>query len=107
MCGGHRPCPLPGWWRQRRSRSQRWCRSRRRRRTRHRSRRRRAAWRGQPDVVITIHSSKGSKKICGYKILTVITSRSTVEASTVLIGVDGGEIHRHRDASAEVGETEV
>jgi hypothetical protein len=45
-----------------------------------------AAWRGQPDVVITIHSSKGSKKIHGYKILAVITSQSTVQT---------GENRRH------------
>jgi hypothetical protein len=54
------------------------------------------------DAVITINSFKGSKEICGSKILTVITSWSTVEACMVLVGVDGGEIHRHRAAATEM-----
>jgi hypothetical protein len=75
------PCPLPQplWWRQR-----------------HGHHARIAAWCGHPDVVITIHNSK---EICGSEILAAITSRSTVEPSKVLFGINGGEIHEHQAAT--------
>jgi hypothetical protein len=110
-------------WRRRRSCNSHWRRHQRRSRrssssrhhsrrssssryrTRRSSRRRHAcdaAWRSRTDAVITINSFKGSKEICGSKILIVITLRSTIDACTVLVGVNGGEIHRHRVAVAEM-----